>query len=152
MRRILAATLALLALLLILGWDFLRAGPTAAVVAGIWRSDEWYDASGRVTEIVFALSDYRSDHGRFPSKHEGLSALLKDPPTGAATKPRYFPDHYISSDAVLKDPWGNEIIYEPLADGGCQVLSLGSDAKRGGNRSAKDIVEYCLPVPLDARD
>jgi general secretion pathway protein G len=73
---------------------------------------------------------YKSATKKFPSKAEGLEALLK--PVGLSKQP--------IRDSLLEDPWGNAYIYIPPS--GKQkkpiVMTYGADAKKGGEGVDQD--------------
>jgi general secretion pathway protein G len=48
-----------------------------------------------------ALEKYRADNGHYPTEEEGLHALIDPPHKGG----------YLTTESVLKDPWGRPIAY-----------------------------------------
>lgn len=114
---------------------------TLSYIAYVWIGD-WTEAQGQLVEIRFALEDYRSDHGKYPTEEEGLMALLALPPEGREG-PRFYFDRYVTSPDVFVDPWGREVIYRAVTDGGCEILSLGRDGRSGGYMGNRDIILMC---------
>ena len=74
------------------------------------------------------------NENRYPTQEEGLAIL-----TQASSKLGNHP--YVDKREQLKDPWGNQVLYEiPGPEGKAyNLLSLGSDGKRGGDGDAKDL-------------
>ncbi len=68
-------------------------------------------ARNELDRYARALETFRTDAGRYPSKLEGLNALLKHPSTVAAWR-----GPYIEGDYSV-DPWGNEYVYRVYNDG-----------------------------------
>ena len=99
------------------------------------ESDDTADKRARIEKdqvnLRAALNVYRLNFGAYPTKAQGISALLKEPKTGA-------PEGWMP---VLKflptDPWGRQYKWD-----GDVVFSLGAD----GVESKDDVVE---PFELD---
>jgi general secretion pathway protein G len=91
----------------------------------------------KMESVAAALEMYSADLSRYPTSEEGLNALT-DPPEGVAE----WAGPYLSDKALLKDPWGTEIIYAPPASAGekFRLTSYGSDKAVGGSGFKRDIV------------
>jgi general secretion pathway protein G len=89
----------------------------------------------QVETLAAAVEVFRSDVGRYPTKGEGLNALLAEPGDAAGwTGP------YIKSSKVMKDPWGHDIAYDATDDSrSFTVTSYGADGKGGGVGLDKDL-------------
>ena len=88
----------------------------------------------QIGEISKALDMYYTDCFRYPSDSEGLEALISEE---AASCNNWGPSPYLKKQA-LKDPWGNDFIYE--SDGTNFVItSLGAGGREGGSGTEKDI-------------
>ncbi len=113
----------------------------AAVVVPnvIGRPDEARVAVARtdIRAIGSALELYRLDNRDYPTSAQGLEALVTRP-IAPPQPANWSADGYL--EAVPVDPWGNAYIYRsPGADGGFELVSLGSDAQPGGDGTAGDI-------------
>jgi type II secretion system protein G len=87
-----------------------------------------------IESFVTALGMFQVDCGRFPTKEEGLGALMKVPPAIDAARWR---GPYLLKDQVLKDPWGHAYVYNCpglVNTKGYEVYSLGPNGK-GGNEA-----------------
>lgn len=91
------------------------------MVVAYWRAQERKQMQAKLqrretlarTELdryAKALETFRADTGRYPSKLEGLNALLKQPSTVATWR-----GPYIEGDYSV-DPWGNEYVYRVYND------------------------------------
>ena len=81
-------------------------------------------------QLVQSLKLYRMEFGRFPSKQEGLNALVES--------------EMLDSDKVPVDAWGNAFVYEPPENDGSfsarpTLYSLGADNEPGGDGLNEDI-------------
>jgi len=92
-------------------------------------------AAIEIGQIGQSLDLYKLEIGRYPSTQEGLQALITAP-SGTAN----WNGPYWKKGTLPKDPWTNEYKYtSPGAKGAYDILSLGADAKEGGDGPAKDI-------------
>ncbi|HVJ64998.1 MAG TPA: type II secretion system major pseudopilin GspG [Bdellovibrionota bacterium] len=85
------------------------------------------------------LDRYRLDCNRYPTTAQGLNALLQAPDV-APTCQSYDPAGYYSGKAkAIKDVWGGPFKY--LCEDGInyEIISLGADAKEGGEGENADI-------------
>ena len=81
------------------------------------------------------IESFASDVGRYPTRQEGLKALLAEP-SGAEgwTGP------YLRDGRLLNDPWGRPIVYTVDQAGRTfKVSSLGADGKIGGSGVDRDL-------------
>jgi general secretion pathway protein G len=123
----------LLVVLVILGLIMALVGPR---VLGYLSSSRTRAASLQVSSFKSALDLYYLDVGRYPSKSEGLKALVERP--GAATS---WGGPYLQQSAVPADPWGNPYQYAvPGAKGPYRIMSFGADGAAGGAGNDADIV------------
>lgn len=90
----------------------------------------------QMSEIGKALEMFYTACNFYPSTDQGLRALV-EAPTGDPSCPNWGPEPYIKKN-VLKDPWGNEFVYE-RGDGTYNLTSYGKDGRPGGTGSGKDI-------------
>lgn len=89
-----------------------------------------------------ALDLYRLDNLRFPTREQGLKALIERP--SSEPLPRAWrEDGYIRR--LPKDPWGQDYQYRmPGQHGRYDVYSLGADAAEGGEANDADIGNWNL--------
>jgi len=84
-----------------------------------------------------ALTMYKLDNFNFPSTSQGLEALINKP--SGSPEAKNWRSGYVNR--LPKDPWGNPYIYiQPGSDSkDYDIISYGSDGKKGGASSAEDI-------------
>ncbi|KQR41397.1 type II secretion system major pseudopilin GspG [Acidovorax sp. Leaf160] len=91
-------------------------------------------AGVQIADLDKSLELFKLDVGRYPTTEEGLEALVKRP--GAVNG---WAGPYLKG-GVPTDPWGHAYRYTgPGANGGIEILSLGSDGAPGGDGEAADI-------------
>lgn len=90
----------------------------------------------KMESVAAALEMFAADLSRYPTPEEGLAALT-DPPEGLAE----WAGPYLSDPALLKDPWGANIVYAPPPAAGerFRLTSYGSDQAPGGSGFKRDI-------------
>ena len=92
-------------------------------------------AKAQIDSIKKALDVYRLDNGAYPDQATGLTALMV-PPANA----RKWRGPYLQKD-IPSDPWNQPYIYRiPGEKAEFDLLSLGADAKPGGDDENADIV------------
>lgn len=97
-------------------------------------------ARSQVEMLGVALDAYRLHMGRYPTSQEGLAALWERP-VGA---PSTWRGPYLRK-AVPLDPWGVAYAFQSPGDvnrDGYDLISFGSDGKRGGTDAATDITSW----------
>lgn len=84
-------------------------------------------AKSQINTFVAALTQYKLEHGPFPSNEQGLAALRP----------------YLTQD-VPNDPWGRPYVYRFPGEHGDEpdLLSYGADGQPGGVAEAADIVSW----------
>ena len=85
--------------------------------------------------VASAIEAFRADVGRYPSKDEGLSALVTAPADAETwTGP------YLRGAKAIVDPWGKPILYQPADDEhDYVVMSYGADGRAGGSGVKRDL-------------
>jgi len=123
----------LLVVLVIIGLLVGIVGPMAVRYLSTAKSET---ARIQMKSLSVALNLFRVDIGRFPSKQEGLAALVARPPGLAGWN-----GPYLAGEAVPEDPWKRPFIYEgPGSRPESFLLStLGADGAKGGDGENKDI-------------
>lgn len=87
------------------------------------------DALGSAVELFYL------DNGRYPTAEEGLTALIKAPPSAPNWN-----GPYVKRNASLVDPWGAPYQYHPPGkQGDFEIATLGADKAVGGTGEAQDI-------------
>ena len=102
-----------------------------------------YLTSSRTRAAALQLSSFKSsldlfylDMGRYPSRSEGLAALVVRP--GSA---QGWNGPYLQQQTVPADPWGNAYQYTvPGEKAPYRILSYGADGVAGGSGADADIV------------
>jgi general secretion pathway protein G len=92
-------------------------------------------ASLQLETIAAGVELFRTDTGRYPTKQEGLAALVLEPANVEGwTGP------YLRTAKTLNDPWGQPVLYEVAAeDQSFSVQSYGADKRAGGAGIARDL-------------
>lgn len=92
-------------------------------------------ARAQAANIASSLELFFLDFERYPSKEEGLQALVTAPADAAGWRGPYLKD-----PSGLTDPWGRPFLYQPAAEGDSfEVVSLGRDGEEGGEGENADI-------------
>lgn len=86
-------------------------------------------AQAQIRNFKTALMAYRLKYHRFPSSSEGLDALLNN---DKGIK-------FLDSDAIPKDPWGNDYVYTSESSREYRIVSYGADGRQGGSSYDADI-------------
>ena len=96
-------------------------------------------AKSKIVAMSGPLDIYKLDTGKYPTTQEGLRALLQAPP-GVPN----WNGPYVKSDAELKDPWRNDLIYRSPGSEGrpYEIVSLGADGQEGGEGANKDLKSW----------
>ena len=92
----------------------------------------------QMKQIEEALKLFRLDMGRYPTTEEGLIILIKKPEGNSNDYMNYSSSGYLGGNSIPKDPWNNPYIYVSTGSS-IEIISLGSDAKEGGENENKDI-------------
>jgi len=121
-------------------------GLLAAIVAPkiIGRTDDARIAEAKVQIKNFetALKLFKLDNAFYPSTEQGLAALVEQPTTGQIPQ-KYRAGGYLEQRQIPADPWGNPYIYiSPGLHGDFDIVSLGADAKEGGEGKDADITSW----------
>lgn len=103
-------------------------------------------ATNDMKAIESALKLYKLDTGVYPTTEQGLSALIVMPETDPIPR-GWKPGGYLELNETPKDPWGNDFIYRSpteVENRDYEIISLGADAKEGGENYNADIRNYEL--------
>lgn len=93
------------------------------------------DVAGlQLKQVENALELFYLDTQRYPTREEGLTALVTSPPETSGWR-----GPYLKSSDLLNDPWGQPLRYSFESDAGYSVVSLGSDRQEAGEGAAADI-------------
>jgi len=93
----------------------------------------------QVETVGQSIAHYSIDTDSYPTKEQGLSALLKAP----SDDPNW-DGPYVRGPEQLKDPWGRPLIYSApgtTTGGKFTLKTLGADGVEGGKGDDRDI-EY----------
>lgn len=93
----------------------------------------------QIQQLASDLDRYRIDCNRYPNTAQGLDALLQAP-SAAPTCDNYDPSGYYSQKKkTIKDVYGAPFKY--ISEDGItfEIISLGADAKEGGEGDNADI-------------
>ncbi|MCH7977526.1 MAG: type II secretion system major pseudopilin GspG [Acidobacteria bacterium] len=95
-------------------------------------------ARAQISSFQTALGIYKLDTSRFPTTEHGLEALRTQPEEEKRWDGPYLPQE------IPLDPWGNEYVYQFPGEHGDEpdIISLGSDGRRGGEEEDADIVSW----------
>ncbi|MFG0249766.1 MAG: type II secretion system major pseudopilin GspG [Phycisphaeraceae bacterium JB051] len=84
-----------------------------------------------ISRLELLLDSFEIDTGRLPTSDEGLDALLEEP-----SNVTNWQGPYLKKNALPKDPWGNEYVYEYPGKNNTSSYDLsshGPDGKQGGD-------------------
>ncbi|NOG73696.1 type II secretion system major pseudopilin GspG [Roseicella sp. DB1501] len=125
----------LLVVLVILGVLVTVAAPQAMRYLGGAKQD---GARLQLQSLSTAIDLYRLDTGRYPSREDGLAALVQAP----AGQSRWN-GPYIRKAEQLQDPWGRVWRYRaPGEHGAYDLFSLGADDRPGGAGEDRDVTSW----------
>ena len=125
----------MLVVLVIIGLLGLLLAPDLVRRLGGAKSDA---AQAEINSLVSAVDMFAIDMGRYPTKEEGLQALL-DAPNGEPN----WRGPYLRKKQALIDPWGHPFHYRvPGEHGAYDLFSLGSDNAEGGEGDARDVTSW----------
>lgn len=125
----------LLVVLVILGVLMTVAAPQAMRYLGSAKHD---GAKLQLQAISTAIDLYRLDVGRYPSRDEGLAALVQKP-TGSSR----WNGPYVRKAEQLQDPWNRLWRYRvPGEHGPYDLYSLGADDRSGGADEDRDVTSW----------
>lgn len=92
-------------------------------------------AAVQMETLSASLRYFEIDNGAFPTQEQGLQALWEAP----ADMPGWN-GPYIRQQKLLKDPWGQDMIYTvPAQDAPYSLISLGADGQEGGTGEDADV-------------
>lgn len=97
-------------------------------------------AKSDIASLSQALDMYKLDNHFYPTTDQGLEALVRRPQS--SPEPRNWnPEGYIKGSKLPLDPWDGEYVYmSPGEDNRpYELLSLGADARSGGDGYSADI-------------
>jgi len=115
-------------MLVVIGIICLIAAVLTPAVLGQMNHARIKTAQLQLDVVVANVETFRSDVGRYPTREEGLRALLVEPAGLEGWAGPYV------KEKSLKDPWGGDLIYLPDADTrSFRIESLGPTGKAGGS-------------------
>lgn len=121
----------LLVVLAIIGLIAALAGPRVLRYLGSARVET---TQAQLKNIGSALELYYLDSGKYPSRDDGLNALVNAPNDGSVWN-----GPYLKGEAALQDAWGNAIIYDAAEPSAILLKSLGRDGKPEGQGLDADL-------------
>ena len=125
----------LLVVLVILGLLAAVAAPQAMRYLGGARHDA---ARLQLQGLMTAIDLYRLDVGHYPTREEGLSALVQRP----AGQERWN-GPYVRKADQLQDPWGRPYRYRMPGEGRAyDLFTLGADDRPGGGGEDRDVTSW----------
>ena len=94
-------------------------------------------AQSDISNLKKALSMYKLDNFNYPSKSQGLQALVSRP-GGQPEAKNWKPGGYV--EKLVQDPWGNDYQYlNPGNHGEVDIYSFGADGQPGGEGENQDV-------------
>ncbi|MBL0928104.1 MAG: type II secretion system major pseudopilin GspG [Phycisphaerales bacterium] len=88
----------------------------------------------QIEALATMVERFKLDVGRYPTKEEGLKALVEKP---AGVEGWNGP--YGGKKTLPKDGWGRDFVYDTDATFGFVIRSLGADSKPGGEGENADL-------------
>ncbi|MBP1590100.1 MAG: type II secretion system major pseudopilin GspG [Kiritimatiellae bacterium] len=130
----------LVEMLVVLAIISLLAGVVVLNVAPHLLAGSQGKAKAQIQVFTTALQTYRMEQGRYPTREQGLEALVQKP-TIPPIPPRYPDAGYLGSRTLPLDPWDAPYIYLiPGRQGEAfEVLTYGADGEEGGTGADQDI-------------
>jgi general secretion pathway protein G len=128
----------LLELLVVLGIIAMLAGIVGPQVMKHMGESKTKAAKVQIEDLAATLDMYKLDLGSYPTSEQGLQALIESPDSS-----KRWNGPYLSKGKIPLDPWQNEYRYvSPGEHGRFDIISLGADAKEGGEGEDRDIVSW----------
>jgi len=125
----------LIELLVVLAILALLGGLVGPKIMGALGGAKTKTAAVQAKNLENAVKTFYLDVGRYPSAAEGLAALTARP--GGVSG---WNGPYLEKNAVPKDPWGRDFIYQyPGQHGDVDIYSLGADGQPGGDGENADV-------------
>ncbi len=125
----------LLELLVVLGIIAMLAGIVGPQVMKHMGESKVKAARVQIEDLSATLDMYKLDLGNYPTTEEGLKALIESPDSA-----KRWNGPYLQKSKIPLDPWQNEYKYVfPGEHGKFDLISLGADAREGGEGEDKDI-------------
>ncbi|MFC0388351.1 type II secretion system major pseudopilin GspG [Muricoccus vinaceus] len=125
----------LLVVLVILGLLASVAAPQAMRYLGGAKHDA---AKLQLQGLMTAVDLYRLDVGRYPTREEGLAALMQRP-SGVDR----WNGPYVRKADQLQDPWSRPYRYRfPGENGVYDLFTLGADDRAGGTGEDRDVTSW----------
>ncbi len=109
-------------------------GVAAPRIIGYLGSSKVKTAQIQVEQFDAALELFLLDLGRYPTTDEGLEALVAN-----VSGDPLWAGPYLNKRAAPLDPWGRAYFYDPAADNGPLIFSLGADGVKGGEGDNADV-------------
>jgi general secretion pathway protein G len=96
-------------------------------------------ARRQISSFKLVLDSYYLDAGQYPTKEQGLEALVSKPSSDPV--PANWGGPYLDKIEIPLDPWNTEYIYEVPGPNGLpfEVISYGADKLPGGDGRNADI-------------
>ncbi|MBT5922380.1 MAG: type II secretion system major pseudopilin GspG [Cellvibrionales bacterium] len=100
-------------------------------------------AKADIATLSQALDMYKLDNHFYPTTDQGLVALIKKPQASPSPK-NWNSQGYLKSSELPLDPWDGEYVYLSPGEGSepYELMSLGADARVGGDGYASDISSW----------
>ena len=128
----------LVELLVVLGIIAMLAALVAPQVIRYLGQARTDTASAQLKNVESALELYYLDNGQYPSKEDGLAALVSAPVSAKSWR-----GPYLKRKDGLSDPWGKAFVYNiPGEKGQYDVFSLGRDGQPGGDGEDRDLTNW----------
>lgn len=103
-------------------------------LGGAFGKSQVQTTKAQLASLTSAVETYRMNVGRYPTKDEGLAALLKKPDGAEGWE-----GPYLEKKVVPRDGWKREFIYTPDDEWKFIIKSLGADGKEGGEGENADL-------------
>ena len=95
-------------------------------------------AKQQIEGFSSALEMYKLDTTKYPTREQGLEALVTQPQGITNWK-----GPYLKKKFIPKDPWGNNYVYTyPGEHGDYDIVSYGADCNSGGDGEDKDVLSW----------
>lgn len=131
-----AAGFSLLEMIIVLVLMGLLAALVVPRLTGILGKNKARATRVQIELLANAVERFNLDVGRYPTRDEGLAALITRP---AEIQAENWDGPYTEKNFIPKDAWGHDFLYLFDEDGRFLVRSLGADNAQGGDGDNTDL-------------
>ena len=125
----------LLEMLLVVAILALLAALVGSRLVGAFGGAQVKTTNAQLSLLTSSVDQFKLSVGRYPTADEGLRVLLEKPQSDSDK----WTGPYLNKEAVPKDGWGHDFVYQLDEKWGYRILSYGADGKPGGEGENADL-------------